>query len=93
MSNQPAADASSRTESGIKMSKTDDILHEALYASAAASDAIVTGSGDSVRKFADEKYKAPHVCDFKLVAVGERTDRLKFVCSLMRCSCGKTYYL
>lgn len=38
------------------MTTTDQILHTALHAAADASDRIVAGSGEAVRRFADEKH-------------------------------------
>lgn len=38
---------------------TDKILHDALHAGATASDTVVPGSGDAMRKFADERYPEP----------------------------------
>ena len=35
---------------------TNDILHQVLHACADATDDIAPGSGESMRKFADEKY-------------------------------------
>jgi hypothetical protein len=76
---------------------TDDILRNALHATAEASDRIVPGSGDHYRSFADEKYAPePHTHQWKEVPNSERTDICRFACSMYRCAvegCGEWCYV